>query len=394
MNTPSRPEPDDTALRRTAAALGEPVDTGAPDDAARAESEATRALAEALRAAYRREPMPFVNPALIAQRATGEASDAPARRRASGRLSGALSGRRSDGGAWTPFAVAAAACVALAMVAFYHRPAERVSVARATEESPAPGTIQLATRGATVASLASTMPGLSDAGAAFRPAGRAAVALAAPNAKAYADLVRREYAAGRPVAPSRLRLDALVNAYVAGCAHSAPSDRPVQLEAAVVRAPWDDARRVLRVTVRGYGRAGETVATRLAASVNFDAGAVRGWRILGHEGAAGFRSAPAIAGGDAVTTLYEIEPVANVAPGALLASVTLGYTASGRQGRVETPVPVAAVTDFARGDADTRFAVALAAYAQNRMADAGAVLSACAGEHAERRDFAAALIRR
>ena len=158
--------------------------------------------------------------------------------------------------------------------------------------------------------------------------GRTALALSAPNARAYAAAFSRELAAGRRPVASHIRLDGLVNAFV-GARPVAPGASPVLVETALTAPPWNPAHRLLRVTVRAQGPAGGLVARNAAASVDFAAAGVKSWRLLGHAGATPAPEAVALHSGDTVTTLYEIDPVAGASPGAAFATVSVRYAAVG-----------------------------------------------------------------
>ncbi len=356
--------------------------------------EAHRTFAGELSAAFAKEPVPFVNPAVLFSRATGEAVAArPERRRTSG-LGGSLAGTRSsnpDTSRWISFggfAAAAAACAALFLLM---RPEETASAPRAeTKPAVAPGIlVRLPSARADLSSLALAMPGLPGAGNAFLPAGRAPLALAAPYAAAYAAAFSRELEAGRRPAASRIRLDGLVNAFIAA-RPVATGAKPVMLETALTDAPWNPAHRILRVTVRAQGLSGEVVAKHASAGVDFDAAGVKSWRLLGHEGAGAAPATVALRGGETVTTLYEIVPAdaAGIAP---LATVSVRYARADKSGSDVASVSLAAGDrkPFADTDSDTRFAAGLAAYAMNLGDNPVAGLALAAGDDEARRAFAA-----
>lgn len=395
----AKPESDDAAMRRTARALGEipPGDPTGPDSPGEAaDAEATRQMADALRVALRREPVPFVNPAVIAARAMGEsapaASAAPASSRRRSGLGGAMSREeRSGSSPWIWAGAAAAACVAVTLISVSRDTPAATSagmVASAPGSTP-DGAFTMSPAGFKpgVGALLAAMPGLPGAGEAFHPAGRAALALSAPRAREYADALRREFQAGRSVADSRLRVDALANAFVSGRAGVLPGGRTVAVETVLTEAPWDASRRLLRVTVRGCGRSGETVAAQVVAALDFSPEAVKGWRLVGHTGAVAPATAVSLRGGDAVTTLFEIEPAAGAKP-EWLARVSLKYLAGARRETVGATVVATDFKSLADADADTRFVAGLADFAKDR-AKANRLL-ALAGEDAERVAFAKA----
>ncbi len=396
--------PDDPRL--TALALGEIHDPAeraaleaqvAADPALRAALDGQRAFAGELRGAMSCEPLPFVNPAAIAAKAMGEAPSA--RRRSSG-LGGSLGGprcteadeRKSRLITFGGLATAAAACLALVLLS---RPDAREGATQLVAHSKpsaaeAPTVPMVFSPSRTdLASLARSMPGLPVSGAAFRPAGRAPLALAAPHARAYAAAFSRELAAGRRPVDSRIRLDGLVNAFIAA-RPMAPGSRPVQIETALTDAPWNPEHRLLRVTVRAHGTPGEIVAKNAAAEVDFDAAGVKSWRVLGHTGALAAPTHVALRGGETITTLYEIEP-ADASADARLASVTVRYARADRSGADTATAELSASRrqSLADTDADTRFAAGLAAYALNLGDNPVSGLALAAGDDPERREFAA-----
>lgn len=387
--------PDDPRL--AALALGDIRDAAeraalesavAADPALAAAVAEHRKIAAGLRTAFRREPLPFVNPETIASRAI---SEAPARRtaRRSGGLGGSVERIERTGTKRFLFPALvglAAACVALVIAG---RPAETETI---TASAPArPGVPMHATVVTTNAAalssraLAGMLPGLRESGAGFRPAGRASVALSAPHAREYLAAITREYAAGRRVDAGALRVDGLVNAFVSA-RPLAPSRRPVLVEAVLTDAPWNAEHRLLRVTVRAQGSADAVVARNAGATLDFDAAGVKRWRILGHEGRAPGATV-ALRGGDTVTTLYEIEPAA----GDAVATVALRYSpVVGKASEtVEVVVKAGDRRALAATDADTRFAAALAAFALNLGDRPAEALARAAGDDAERRSFAA-----
>lgn len=394
--------PDDPRL--LALALGEITDPAeraaleaqiAASPALRAALESHRAFAGELRAAFAKAPVPFVNPAAIVARATGETgATRPERRRTSG-LGGSLSGARAlkpDTNRWITFggfAAAAAACLALFLVS---RPVE-TAIPPVAENKPAakPGVFVRPVFARTdFSTLALAMPGLTGAGDGFRPAGRAPLALTAPGARAYAAAFSRELESGRRPAASRIRLDGLVNAFIAA-RPVAPGSKPVLLETALTDAPWNPAHRILRVTVRAQGVPGEVVAKNAVAGVDFDAAGVKSWRLLGHAGATAAPTTVALRGGETVTTLYEIEPADASGGSAPLAAVSVRYARADRSGAEVASVALTSGDRkaLADTDSDTRFAAGLAAYAMNLGENPVAGLALAAGEDGERRAFAA-----
>jgi hypothetical protein len=401
MNHAAPLTPDDPRL--LALALGEIIDpaeraslealvAGSPD--LRAAYEAHRNLAGDLRAAFATEPVPFVNPATIVAKATGEAAPSrPERRRTSG-LGGSLVGTRSsksDTNRWIAFggvAAAAAACVAIFLSVRSPQGATS-AVAGNNPVAPTGLTFRVPSSRPDFSTLALAMPGLSGAGNDFRPAGRAPLALSAPNARAYAAAFTRELADGRRPADTRIRLDGLVNAFIAA-RPIAPGAKPVLLETALTDAPWNPAHRILRVTVRAQGAPGEVVAMNAAAAVDFDAVSVKSWRVLGHKGTVAAPTTVALRGGETVTTLYEIEPTA-ASGSAPLVNIAVRYARADKSG---ADVAMATLTEenrkaLADTDSDTRFAAGLAAYAMNLGENPVSGLALAAGDDAERRAFAA-----
>lgn len=399
MNQSAQLTPDDPRL--LALALGEITDPAeraelearvAASPELRAAVEAHRDLSGDLRAAFAKEPVPFVNPSLIVARATGEAAAArPERRRNSG-LGGSLTGTRSSKpDTWIKF-VGAGAAIAACVALFLSVRSHETSTGPVADNKPAakPGvSLRIPSTRPNFATLALTMPGLTGAGNDFRPAGRAPLALTAPNARAYAAAFSRELAAGRRPADARIRLDGLVNAYIAA-RPIAPGSKPVLLETALTDAPWNPARRILRVTVRAQGVPGEVVAMNATAAVDFDAAGVKSWRILGHEGSASAPTTVALRGGEVVTTLYEIEPT-DASDTSPLATVAVRYARADKSGADVARVMLTADArkPLADTDSDTRFAAGLAAYAMNLGENTVTGLALAAGDDPERRAFAA-----
>lgn len=388
--------PDDPRL--VALALGDIADPAeraalsaavAADPALAAAVAEHRRMAGALKKAFAREPLPFANPAAVAARAvSGEPARRPARRASGGSLS-VIGREKPDTLRWAPFAVAAglAACVALVVVS--RQPETGVSVATVPVEKRTPvamNPVRPADATFSARALAGILPGLRDADGAFRPAGRAPLALSAAHAKDYAVALSRELASGRRLAAGTLRVDGLVNAFVTA-RPVAPGNRPVLVETALTDAPWDASRRLLRVTVRAQGTAGETVARNAVASVDFDAAGVKSWRVLGHEGKVAAIAGASLRAGETVTTLYEITPAA----GDTVARVALRYSPVAGNGAETVAVPVKSADRrvLVATDADTRFAAALAAYALNLGDSPASALAAAAGDDADRKAFAA-----
>lgn len=399
MNHAASLTPDDPRL--LALALGEITDPAeraaleaqvAASAELRVAFEAHRGLAGDLRAAFAKEPVPFVNPALIVARATGEpAAVRPERRRTSG-LGGSLSGTRSTKpDTWFKFVgagAAVAACVALFLSVRSHEAATR-PVADNKPEANSGISLRMPSTRPSFSTLALAMPGLSGAGNDFRPAARAPLALSAPNARAYAAAFSRELASGRRPADAHIRLDGLVNAFIAA-RPIAPGSKPVLLETALTDAPWNPARRILRVTVRAQGVPGEVVAMNAVAAVDFAAAGVKSWRLLGHAGSASAPTTVALRGGETITTLYEIEPT-EAGASAPLADIAVRYAHADKSG---ADVARATLTGEARKpladtDSDTRFAAGLAAYAMNLGDTPASALALAAGDDPDRRAFAA-----
>jgi len=390
MNPPLTP--DDPRL--VALALGEvrdPAEHAALEAAVAADPALAAALAEhrklagGLRAAFAREPLPFVNPEAVATRAM---SGNPALRTAR-RGSGLTVVPRSKSeprrlAFYTTVGLAAAACLAFVLVT--RSPEKPVTVA----ETPAPAVpVRPFAAGASATFsakvLAGRLPGLRGADNAFHAPGRGALALAAPYAREYASALGRELAAGRRPGSGTLRVDGLVNAFVAA-RPIAPGNRAVLVETALTDAPWNAAHRLLRVTVRAQGATGETVARNVAANIDFAASGVKSWRILGHDGKPAATTGIALHAGDTVTTLYEIEP----AVGKELATVALRYSPASGTGleTVSSSVDTAARRALADTDSDTRFAAALAAYALDLGDNPAAGLAPAAGADSDRLAFA------
>ncbi len=405
-NAPLPPlTPDDPRL--TALALGEISDPAeraalekqvADDPALRAALDSARRLTDGLRESLAAEPLPFVNPAAIAAKAMGGAPAATRRRTSA--LGGSISAPRAttDGDArsrlvtFCGLGAAAAACLAVFVATrspHEAREATDALVAAGAPAAPAPLVVLPSASRNDLGYLAKLLPGLPGAGAAFRPAGRAPLSLSASGARAYAAAFSRELVAGRRPAPSRTRVDGLVNAFIAG--HRSPAGaRPVQIEAALTDAPWNPANRLLRVTVRAHGATGEIVARNASASVDFDAAGVKSWRLLGHNGATAPTSGVALRAGESVTTLYEIEPGAD-STDAPLGRVTVRYARADKSGAdlAEVKLNASQRASLADTDADTRFAAGLAAYALNPGENTAAALAVAAGSDPERRAFAA-----
>lgn len=399
-----------TDPRLLAYALGEVADPAelarlevavAADPTLRDAVEQHRLISADLGTMFAREPLPYVNTDAIVARALGdEATTTPSSRRRSGGLGGSTGRIELSTTRRAPilfgFGAAAAACVA---AFFFLRPAPGsltdgpvTQLASEPKSDESSGDVHFSPTNAprTLASLAAGLPVLPGVGSGvFNSASHGPVSLRAGAASAYTEAFVRDVTRGRRPPPEFTRLDGLVNTFVAGRSVF-PGTRPVKVEAALTDAPWDSARRVLRVTVYAKGVAGEVAARRAGAEIRFDPAAVKSWRVLGYRDGSTASTTASLRAGTAVTTLYEIEPVAGSTNADIVADVAVRYSRVDRNEREVESVTVFASDRkaLADTDSDTRFAAGLAAYAMNLGADPAAGLVAAAGEDATRLAFA------
>lgn len=406
MNPPEGLTPADPRL--LAYALGEISDAAelarldaavGADPALRDAVAQHRELSARLGTMFVCEPLPYVNPDVIVSRTlASDSSSVSSHRRRSGGLGGSShrielpTTRRSP--MLFGMGAAVAACVA---AVFLFRSDESLSVPEVSRSASLATTSEVGASelnfspaaARSVAALATALPALPGVGSgAFSSASTGPVSLRAGAATDYTEAFVREVTHGRRPPPEFTRLDGLVNTFVAGRSTFAGS-RPVKIDAALTDAPWNPERRLLRVTVYAKGVAGDVAARRASAEIRFDPEAVKSWRILGYrDGSAGSATA-SLRAGQAVTTLYEIEPMPGVASG-VFADVAVRYSRVDRDARdVESAtVFVADRKSLTDTDSDTRFASGLAAYALNLGEDPAGALVAAAGDDAVRLDFA------
>lgn len=136
-------------------------------------------------------------------------------------------------------------------------------------------------------------------------------------------------------------------------------------------APWSQETRLVRVGVKGLGERGAIVARSARAAVEFNPERVRAWRLIGFEregdamGVQGLAPGETMRGGDTVTALYEILPVADASPAATLAALVVDYQVEGSPAPRQLKqrlAPAAAPGSFAQASADMKFATAVAAF--------------------------------
>lgn len=158
-----------------------------------------------------------------------------------------------------------------------------------------------------------------------------------------------------------VRIEGLINAFTYDDpAPEGPAAFAGSIE--VGKCPWQADHQLARIAVKakaGTGAVAENVRTEVA----FNPAAAKSWRLIGYDDtAAGSGTGETIAGGHAVTALYEVVPVSPApAPGNLL-TLRLRYHAPG--------VPAEQVAEFAgaeranpKGESDDfRFAAAVAEF--------------------------------
>ena len=183
--------------------------------------------------------------------------------------------------------------------------------------------------------------------------------------------VREQLRRGRKPAKGAIQVAELINAFdytwpaaVAGEAFV------VALEEA--QTPWSGATRLVRVAVRAVGEPGTVAAERARVRVEFAAGRVRAWRLIGFEragdlaGVGGLSAGETLRGGDTVTALYEVLPAEGADPvGAASALVALGldYRVPGTgETRQIARTLEGGAGQFAQASADLKFATAVAAF--------------------------------
>jgi anti-sigma factor RsiW len=135
-------------------------------------------------------------------------------------------------------------------------------------------------------------------------------------------------------------------------------------------APWAPEHRLVRIGLKARAGLRGPVADDARVVVDFNPARVLAWRLVGFErdgGGAGVRggAGETVQPGDAVTVLYELVPVAVVAPGAdrnlLRMALTYREPASGDAQLFERTLP-AGGTSFAAASPDMKFATAVAAF--------------------------------
>ena len=137
------------------------------------------------------------------------------------------------------------------------------------------------------------------------------------------------------------------------------------------QTPWSGTTRLVRVAVRAVGERGAVAAERAQVRVEFAAGRVRAWRLIGFEsdgdfaGVGGLADGETLRGGDTVTALYEVLPADGAEGDAAKAWLTLGLDyrlpGSGEARRIARAL-VGEAPRFAEASADLKFATAVAAF--------------------------------
>lgn len=409
MSNPEKISPDDPRL--TLYALGEMEATEraafeallAGDPSARAAVEEIRRTAALLGDALEQEPMPMpdnvvtLDSQLVAAAAIlpgrdprkfdgGGATGPESLRELSRELKKPVRGGRLPSGYYTVAGLAAAAFAVFFVVSESLNQSDRArggALARPVESSAVPSPAAFAADGAGPVKARATPP----------PAEARALQLALPGAHvadrfvstaerevstfplrvgrdSYAE-VREQLRRGRKPTKGAVQVAELINAFdytwpaaVAGEAFV------VALEEA--QTPWSGATRLVRVAVRAVGAPGTVAAERARVRVEFAAGRVRAWRLIGFErdgdlaGVGGLSAGETLRGGDTVTALYEVLPAEGSegqGPASGLLTLGLDYRVPGTgEMRQIARTLEGGAARFAQASADLKFATAVAAF--------------------------------
>ncbi|MDR3228035.1 MAG: hypothetical protein LBT53_01290 [Puniceicoccales bacterium] len=184
----------------------------------------------------------------------------------------------------------------------------------------------------------------------------------------YVRRLRGSLAKGRMPERRDVRIDSLVNAFLAGSlpppavANAAAGPR---LFAETVPAPWAPGHWLLRVTVYAGAEGDMPIATDAAGALEFDTTQVAAWRMLGCED--GGEKAPAVGeaivlrAGESFTSLFELRPVIGADPAKSPGTVRVDFLDRAGNRRLETLTAGGlAAGGIEAATAETRLAVAAA----------------------------------
>jgi hypothetical protein len=160
--------------------------------------------------------------------------------------------------------------------------------------------------------------------------------------------------------PESVRIEGLINAFdydYAGPVGNAVFAAHIE----VGRCPWQNSHRLARVAIKARPGSG-TVAQAVRAEVTFNPALAKSYRLLGYQNlGAGPSMGESIIGGQAVTALYEVVPIATAQGEADLLTLGIRYRQPGRPSEfvIEFPgrdghdvQPASADFDFAAGVAE------------------------------------------